>query len=83
MLIKIKFNDEFKWKLIIYKNEDIIAVQNLFDANFQLLGLCYLLYFLSVLFSRFFLNMAPPLGCPKKTKSPNFGMSLTPVVFIG
>ena len=23
------------------------------------------------------------LGCPKKSKSPNFGMSLTPVVFIG
>ena len=23
------------------------------------------------------------LGCPKKPKSPNFGMSLTPVVFIG
>ena len=22
-------------------------------------------------------------GCPKKSKSPNFGMSLTPVVFIG
>ena len=24
-----------------------------------------------------------PLGCPKKNKSPNFGMLLTPVVFIG
>ena len=23
------------------------------------------------------------IGCPKKTKSPNFGMLLTPVVFIG
>ena len=23
------------------------------------------------------------LGCPKKNKSPNFGMPLTPVVFIG
>ena len=23
------------------------------------------------------------VGCPKKSKSPNFGMSLTPVVFLG
>ena len=23
------------------------------------------------------------VGCPKKSKSPNFGMPLTPVVFIG
>ena len=28
-------------------------------------------------------NKAPAVGCPKKSKSPNFGMPLTPVVFIG
>ena len=28
-------------------------------------------------------NLLSSLGCPKKPKSPNFGMSLTPVVFIG
>ena len=28
-------------------------------------------------------HLLATLGCPKKSKSPNFGMPLTPVVFIG
>lgn len=35
MLMKIKYNDIFHWKIVIYTNEDIISVQSLFDSNFQ------------------------------------------------